>query len=69
MAASDGKFLSDHFSRQNSCSEINSSSMMTGSEERGLGNIFQLLNQVYHLTVLVKTMNNFNFCQKYPCLK
>jgi hypothetical protein len=19
--------------------------------------------------VLVKTMNNFNFCQKYPCLK
>ncbi len=47
----EGKFLSDNFSRQNVTSEIDSgnassSLLATAHEERGLGNIFQMLNQV-----------------------
>ncbi len=45
------KYLTDNFSRQNVTSEIgsgNASSSILGPahEERGLGNLFQMLNQV-----------------------
>ena len=36
--------LAEQFSRQNS--DIDSSTMLTSGEERSLGNIFQILNQV-----------------------
>jgi hypothetical protein len=48
MASSDGrKFVADNYSKNFQNSEIDSSSMMGPGEERGgLGNIFQILNQV-----------------------